>query len=33
MPTEKLSMRKIKEIMRLRYVQQCHYRDISQSVG
>lgn len=33
MPTEKLSMRKIREILRLRYEHRCNYRDIGRSVG
>jgi len=33
MPTEKLSMRKIREILRLRYEHGCNHRDIGRSVG
>ena len=33
MPMEKLSMRKIREILRLRYENGCNHREISRSVG
>ena len=32
MPMEPLSMRKIREVMRLRYEQHCNHRDIARSV-
>jgi DNA-binding transcriptional regulator LsrR (DeoR family) len=33
MPTEKVSMRKIIEVLRLHYEQGCNHREIARSVG